>query len=86
MHINMLSHVGPIFNHHDVYLATYDCYKQALPPLICYGDNMTMLANVSGNKLTLIWTVTSNDKTEVISENSDHYVLGDQNKVANMQL
>ena len=80
MQIIMLSHVEPIFNHHDAYLTTYDCYKQDLP-VICYGDNVTMTANVSGNNLTLIWTVTTNDKTEVIDKHSDHYVLEDQNKV-----
>ena len=40
-----------------------------------------MSVNVSGNNLTLIWTVTINGYTEVIDKRNEHYVLEDQNKV-----
>ena len=40
-----------------------------------------MSVDVSGDNLTLIWTVTANDHTEVIDKHNDDYVLEDQNKV-----
>ena len=40
-----------------------------------------MLADVSGNNLMLIWTVTINGYTEVIDKHNDLYLLGAQNKV-----
>ena len=45
---------------------------------------MTMLADVSGNNLMLIWTVTINGYTEVIDKHNDLYLLGAQNKVVAM--
>ena len=40
-----------------------------------------MSVDVSGDNLTLIWTVTANDHTEVIDKDNQHYVLEAQNKV-----
>ena len=40
-----------------------------------------MSVDVSGDNLTLIWTVNANDQTEVIDKDNQDYVLGDQNKV-----
>ena len=77
----VLSHVEPIFKDHDVYITTYDCYQQDLP-VTEYGHNVTMLADVSGNNLMLIWTVTINGYAEVIDKHNDLYLLGAQNKVA----
>ena len=42
---------------------------------------MTMSAGVSDDNLTLIWTVTINDDTEVIDKHNDLYILGAKNKV-----
>ena len=80
-----LTHVEPIVKDHDAYLTTYDCYQQDLP-VIEYGDKVTMLANVSGNNLMLIWTVTTNGYTEVVDKRDDLYLLGAQNKVVAMIL
>ena len=40
-----------------------------------------MSVDVSGDNLTLIWTVTANDHTKVIDKDNEDYVLEDQNKV-----
>ena len=40
-----------------------------------------MSVNVSGDNLTLIWTVTANDHTEVIDKHNEDYVLEDRNEV-----
>ena len=40
-----------------------------------------MSVNVSGDNLTLIWTVTANGHTEVIDKHNEDYVLEDQNEV-----
>ena len=40
-----------------------------------------MSVDVSGDNLTLIWTVTINAHTEVIDKHNEDYVLEDQNKV-----
>ena len=76
----ILPYAEPIFKNHNDYLTTYDCYQQDLP-VIVYGDKVTVSVNVSGDNLTLIWTVTINGYTEVIDNNNQHYVLGDQTKV-----
>ena len=75
-----LTHVEPIFKNHDVYITTYDCYQQDLP-VTEYGHNVTMLVDVSGNNLMLIWTVIINGYSEVIDKHNDLYLLGAQNKV-----
>ena len=75
-----LTHVESIFKDHDAYETTYDCYQQDLP-VIEYGHNVTMLADVSRNNLMLIWTVTINGYTAVIDKHNDLYLLGAQNKV-----
>ena len=75
-----VTHIDPVFKDHIDYLASQDCYQQDLP-VIYYRDKVTMSVNVSGNNLTLIWTVTINGITEVIDKHNEHYVLEDQNKV-----
>ena len=40
-----------------------------------------MSVDVSGDNLTLIWTVTANNHTKVIDKHNEDYVLEDQNKV-----
>ena len=40
-----------------------------------------MSVDVSGDNLTLIWTVNANNHTEVIDQDNQDYVLRDQNKV-----
>ena len=76
----VLSHVDPVFKNHNGYITSYECYQQGLP-LIDYGDKVTMSVEVSGDNLTLIWTVTTNDHTKVIDKHNQDYVLGNQNKV-----
>ena len=75
-----VSHVDPVFKDYIGYLANYDCYQQDLP-VIDYGDKVAMSVDVSGNSLTLIWTVTINGITEVIDKHNEQYVLEDHNKV-----
>ena len=59
---------------------SYDCYEHYLPAFV-YGDKVTMSVDVSGDNLTLIWTVTTNDHTKAIDKDNQDYVLGTQNKV-----
>ena len=76
----VLSYVDPVFKNHNYFNTPYECYDQGLP-VPDYGDKVTMSVEVSGDNLTLIWTVTINNHTEVIDTDNQDYVLGAQNKV-----